>query len=148
MIQGCLLTAFLSLVSLYHVDAFLSDPFPHTCTARPSQSTHHLLQVVKSSDLSPLSQPLTHTEIIWKLRPPQGTPFTKKLLLRLGANVIRLESALRGVDPPFCLCPKGGQAILEAYYQGMHVYVMIYRVQVCDFSSHTLLKHIAYCSTL
>jgi GNAT superfamily N-acetyltransferase len=117
MIKGFLVTIILLLVSIYHADAFL--PAQPWRTSRRDDVVTSLRVVLKRSDLSPLSaQPLTHDEIIWKLRPPPGTPLSKRILLRLGANAIRLEAAIRGTDPPFCLCPKGGQAVLEAYYQG------------------------------
>jgi len=112
--KGSLVTILVLLLSLYHVDAFLPRAHPRADRAATSCT---LQQAIKSTDLG--AQPLTHAEIIWKLRPPPGTSAYRKLLLRLGANVIRLESAIRGVDPPFVLCPKGGQAVLEAYYQGM-----------------------------
>ena len=108
--KGSIATIFILVLSLYHVDAFL-------CVLYPRAARAPVVQVSKSSD-APLTQPLTHADILWKLRPPPDTPAMRKLFLRLGANAIRLEAALRGVDPPFCLCPKGGQAILEAYYQG------------------------------
>lgn len=133
MIKGSALTILLLLLSIYHVDAFLPEPHPRAARALPRRN------VVKSSDLSPLSQPpLTHAEILWKLRPPPGTSVSKKLLLRLGANAIRIESFLRGVDPPFVLCPKGGQAVLEAYYQGMLLLLICKVLCVFHGCSYTL----------
>lgn len=133
MIKGFVVTIILVLVSIYHSDAFLPAQPQRTCSRRDDVTTS--LRVVKSSsDLSPLSaQPLTHDEITWKLRPPPGTPLSKRILLRLGANAIRLEAAIRGTDPPFCLCPKGGQAVLEAYYQGTCIKHVVWMESIHSF---------------
>jgi hypothetical protein len=114
MIKGFLVTILAVLLSIHQANAFLPE-----CNVRYLPPPN----VIKSSsDLSPLvNQPLTHDEIIWKLRPPPETSLSKRIFLKLGANAIRLECKIRGVDAPFCLCPKGGQAVLEAYYQGMYI---------------------------
>jgi GNAT superfamily N-acetyltransferase len=44
----------------------------------------------------------------------------KKWMLRLSAIAIRLDCWLRRVDPPYCLVPKGGQAVLEAHHHHHH----------------------------
>jgi len=58
---------------------------------------------------------LTHKDIVWKLRPPEGTGRRKRLWLRFAANVIRLDCMLFRKTLPTALCPKGGQALLEAH---------------------------------
>ena len=72
------------------------------------------------SDLSLASasrEPLTHGDILWKIRlPPQSSRF-KRLITKLSAWGIRLDCKLRGQTPPLVLCPKGGQALLEAWHQ-------------------------------
>jgi hypothetical protein len=74
------------------------------------------------NDVSPpddsASPQLTHADIEWKLRPQEGTSRINRLKLKLGANVLRLESKLKGGELPPVLCPKGGRAVLEAYYKG------------------------------
>jgi hypothetical protein len=60
---------------------------------------------------------LDHSDIIWKVRPTPETSPLKKLWLRLAANLIRLDCKIMGKDVPVVLCPKGGQAVLEAYYR-------------------------------
>jgi len=60
----------------------------------------------------------THEQIQWKIRPPPETSFFRKLALKAAANGIRLDCKLKGQDPPPVLCPKGGQAVLEAYQKG------------------------------
>jgi hypothetical protein len=57
----------------------------------------------------------THADIVWKIRPPPNTRRYKKIFTRLAANLIRLDAIIKRVDPPVLLCPKGGQAVLEAY---------------------------------
>lgn len=69
------------------------------------------------------NQPLTHADIEWRLRPPEGTSRLDRLKIKLGANIIRADRKLRGLPPPPLLCPKGGRALLEAYYKGMDAIV-------------------------
>jgi hypothetical protein len=58
----------------------------------------------------------THADILWKIRPPpDNTSFWKRLWLRLAANLIRLDCLIFSKEPPVVLCPKGGQAVIEAY---------------------------------
>jgi len=58
---------------------------------------------------------LTHKDIVWKLRPPEGTGRRRRLWLRFAANLIRLDGFLFRKTLPTALCPKGGQALLEAH---------------------------------
>jgi GNAT superfamily N-acetyltransferase len=58
---------------------------------------------------------LTHKDIVWKLRPPEGTGRRRRLWLRFAANLIRLDGILFRKTLPTALCPKGGQALLEAH---------------------------------
>ena len=55
---------------------------------------------------------LTHEDIVWKLRAPG---LLKRLWLRFAANIIRLDCFVFRKNLPTILCPKGGQALLEAY---------------------------------
>lgn len=66
---------------------------------------------------------LTHADILWKVRPAQDTTsLWQRLWLRLAANLIRLDCIVFRKEPPTVLCPKGGQAVLEAhcYDDGNH----------------------------
>ena len=154
--KGTLLVIVVFLMGVYHLDAFLSNPYPRTRHAvrdttaqrqQPSSSSTTTPQngstrlqkqatsvrttrVVSSLALSEQSASssssssqslLTHEDIQWKLRPPPETPFWRKAVTRLSANLIRLDCIRQGTDPPFCLCPKGGQAVLEAYYENQKV---------------------------
>ncbi|KAL7496122.1 hypothetical protein ACHAWT_004380 [Skeletonema menzelii] len=60
---------------------------------------------------------LTHADITWKLRPPENTTKLTRLQTKVGANVLRLYSKFKGQKLPPVLCPKGGRAMLEAYYR-------------------------------
>lgn len=60
---------------------------------------------------------LTHSDITWKLRPPETSSKLTRLQTKLGANALRLYSKLKGETLPPVLCPKGGRAMLEAYYK-------------------------------
>lgn len=62
-------------------------------------------------------QLLTHADITWKLRPPENTSKLSRLQIKFGANLLRLYSKLKGKTLPPVLCPKGGRAMLEAYYK-------------------------------
>mmetsp|Transcript_20250 Transcript_20250/g.58098 ORF Transcript_20250/g.58098 Transcript_20250/m.58098 type:complete len:277 (-) Transcript_20250:267-1097(-) len=63
------------------------------------------------------SAPFGHSDITWKLRPPKETPLRKRLAVRGASALIKADCFLRRRDPPPVLCPKGGQAILQAYYR-------------------------------
>ena len=95
-------------------------------------STHHYYVFTKVSNKSPAlqqtrlfaidehatSQNLSHSDIEWRLRPPEGTSRFDRLKLKLGANLLRLDCKLKGGELPHVLCPRGGRALLEAYYKG------------------------------
>lgn len=107
------MTLFIVLLSIFYVDAFLPQAHPRAARAK---------RVVCARDMQEhCPQALTHADILWKLRPPPSTSFFQKLLLQFCANAIRLDCYVRHVDPPFVLCPKGGQAVVEAYYQDCRI---------------------------
>lgn len=60
---------------------------------------------------------LQHSDIVWKVRPTPGTSYLRKIWLRLASNLIRLDCKVMGKPLPLVLCPKGGQAVLEAHYR-------------------------------
>jgi GNAT superfamily N-acetyltransferase len=118
--KGILLLFFTLLFCIYHLDAFLTNPY-HPRTRALSISFQNYAQAAPTSavdntkDNNEQHLLLGHKDIIWKLRPPPETSWWKQLTLRLASNVIRLECKVKGIDPPFCLCPKGGRATLEAH---------------------------------
>lgn len=61
---------------------------------------------------------LEHSDVEWRLRPPEGTSRLQRMKLKLGASILRLDSKLRGQTLPPVLCPRGGQALLEGYLKG------------------------------
>lgn len=71
----------------------------------------------KSNHQSTTKTKLTHADITWKLRPPENTSKLTRLKTKLGANALRLYSKLKGETLPPVLCPRGGRAMLEAYYK-------------------------------
>lgn len=89
------------------------------CTT-PQQPTHLFTSTNKvegDADISTHSQ-LLHSDIEWRLLPPDGTSRIDRLKFKLGANILRLESKLKGNTLPPVLCPRGGRALLEAYHKG------------------------------
>jgi len=82
----------------------------NTCNAAP---TDDATAATAASD----SAPLSHSDITWKLRPPKETPLLKRLAVRGASALIKADCLLRRRDPPPFLCPKGGQATLQAYYR-------------------------------
>ncbi|KAL7550486.1 hypothetical protein ACHAWF_013718 [Thalassiosira exigua] len=60
---------------------------------------------------------LSHSDIEWRLRPPEGTSRMERLKIKVGANLLRLDSKLKGQELPPVLCPRGGRALLEAYHK-------------------------------
>jgi GNAT superfamily N-acetyltransferase len=107
--KGITLLLLTLLLCIYHLDAFLANPYhPRSATSTSSFSFR-----------AHAEGKLGHEDIIWKLRPPPETSRWKKFTLRFASNVIRLECKINRVDPPFCLCPKGGQAMLEAHLPGI-----------------------------
>lgn len=105
--KGTILLLVTLLLCVYHLDAFLTNPY-HPRTA---PSYHRRSPRIKAQT----NGKYTHEDIVWKLRPAHGTSLWKRITLRFASNVLRIESKIKGVDPPFCLCPKGGQAVLEAH---------------------------------
>ena len=133
------LTLLVLILSIFYLDAFIPEAQRFPCQ-RSSRSQSIAIQTQaaqrqrismlwgsnsnnkdSSSSLLNSTQPLTHADIVWKLRPPQETSRWKKLWLRFAANLIRLDCKLFRKDPPVALCPKGGQAVLEAYVDGSKV---------------------------
>lgn len=84
-----------------------------TCNATPNTSNDDDAKAATIAD----STPFTHSDITWKLRPPKETPLLKRLAVRGASALIKADCLLRRKDPPPVLCPKGGQAILQAYYR-------------------------------
>jgi hypothetical protein len=76
---------------------------------------------------------LSHSDIEWRLRPPEGTSRFDRWKIKVGANILRLDCKWKGEKPPQVLCPRGGRALLEAYYKGEEC---IYS----DLGSHMLIR--------
>lgn len=89
------------------------------CTT-PQQPTHLVASTKKVDGDASLSthSHLSHSDIEWRLRPPEGTKRIDRLKFKLGANILRLESKMKGNTLPPVLCPRGGRALLEAYHKG------------------------------
>lgn len=93
------------------------------CTSTPHQPNHLFASTNNKVDgdaiiISTHHSQLSHSDIEWRLRPPEGTSRIDRLMFKLGANILRLESKLNGNTLPPVLCPRGGRALLEAYHKG------------------------------
>lgn len=114
------------------LDAFIQSPYPRR--ARAIRFGH--INPNAPSDTAEF----THEDIVWMLRPPEGTPRWKRVGLRFASNIIRLEALMLGRDPPFVLCPKGGQAVIYAVHNG-EVYSKAFTV-VCNLLPSKIGMHV------
>lgn len=119
--RGLFVLLLVAIVSVFYADAFL--PNPYGLSSRHYGVRQEVVVHANGDKQQPSTTTtlLTHEDIIWKLRPPPETSLWRKFVLRMGANLIRIDCRLKGQDPPFCLCPKGGQAVLEAHYQNQKI---------------------------
>lgn len=122
MLVGSFLSSWLFL--LFHSSTAFLTPSHRQVTIKPPNpcragviyaSINHNAPAVDAGSI----KVLRHSDIEWRLRPPEGTSLLKRLKLKAGANILRLEARMRDAKLPPVLCPRGGQAVLEAYYQGM-----------------------------
>jgi GNAT superfamily N-acetyltransferase len=120
--KGIVLSLLIFLVSVYHLEAFLATKGGQSVSSlRPSTDRVYVRDDRSCLYFSELeatkggTNELSHAEIVWKIRPQKQTSIFKKVFMRLAANLIRLDCFLKRTAPPILLCPKGGQAVLEAY---------------------------------
>lgn len=120
--KGLFFVVVILLTAIFHLDAFLPSERRRLYHRQRHPSNRWLCQdtrIFQSEQKEVLL--LNHTDIVWKVRPPPNTVSrTKRLWLRLAANIIRLDCLIKGQEPPLVLCPKGGQAVLEAHYRPTH----------------------------
>jgi len=122
-----LFTLLYCLISLHEVYAFFVPITTHlnlrytshehtTCYdyyKTISQPTLFAVNNDKDEETPVNKQLLSHSDIEWRLRPPEGTSRLDRWKIKLGANILRLNSN----ELPPVLCPRGGRAMLEAYYK-------------------------------
>ena len=134
--QSAFFTILVLVLCIFHLDAFLPSERSRTRAQIHRAKQRGLLPNGFSDWDAPVSSrqgsalgsteketdgedatkiPLTHKDMVWKLRPPEGTSRRKKLWLRFAANVIRLDCFVFRKTVPTALCPAGGQALLEAH---------------------------------
>lgn len=111
--KSILLITLIFGLSIFYIDAFLSSPYH----PRTKVGVAKLTAFTEVDSDTGIPFQLTHEDILWKLRPPPETNRFRKILLRLSANLLRLDCKVKGQDPPLVLCPKGRMALLEAYYK-------------------------------
>ncbi|KAL3811444.1 hypothetical protein ACHAXA_007599 [Cyclostephanos tholiformis] len=112
-----ILLASLSLLTLPLSQAFvLGLHLKRPCATTPLQSKFLFASNYNQLKLD-ASTHLLHSDIEWRLRPPDGTSRLDRIKIKLGANILRLESKLKGGTLPPVLCPRGGRAVLEAYHK-------------------------------
>lgn len=106
------------------------NPLPaNRCLERFSPSTFELYSTASAFDTTTNSTSegiYTYKNVQWELKPwlknkNENSPLNKitnplvKGLLKVASNLIRLDCKLKGKTPPKVLCPRSGQAVLEAY---------------------------------
>ena len=65
--------------------------------------------------------PLTHKDILWKIRCHPEQPWTARVYFRLAALALHTYLKLTKRKVPSVLCPAGGLCQLEAWYEGKRV---------------------------
>ena len=96
-------------------NAVLQRPLtPHLITCTSTCESSVFLKATSNNSQEP---PFTHSDLEWCLHPRKGTPLLKRLSIRAASMLIKVDCFVRRKDPPPVLCPKGGQAELQAYYR-------------------------------
>ena len=98
-----------------------SSSSPHRTKLSTKSFQHRSIVFAQHNDEHEASQHASnfvHSDIEWRLRPPEGTSRFNRLKVKLGAQILRLDCKLKGEKLPSVLCPRGGRALLEAYYKG------------------------------
>jgi len=67
------------------------------------------------------NQTLTHDDVTWYLGLPEKSPLLNRWKQRIAARILRLSFIISNKKPPRLLCPKAGQAFLEARVDGKQV---------------------------
>lgn len=117
--KGVLLFWLIVLTSIFYLDAFLPSERRRYATPAWKYKDSPLFGDKSVSETPTLTtgRDLNHADIVWKVRPPPEVSTIKRLWLRLAANTIRLDCMIKRQQAPLVLCPKGGQAVLEAHYR-------------------------------
>ena len=132
------------LFLLFHASTAFLTPSPLQVTTKPLNPCRAGVIYASINRNAPAADAesikvLTHSDIEWRLRPPEGTSLLNRLKLKAGANILRLEARMRDAKLPPVLCPRGGQAVLEAYYQGTK-----HLMTTCRMSFVILLVHSSF----
>lgn len=115
--KGVLLLLTVFLVSVYHLDAFVAPASVQLLVSSPTRGDTSTTSRKAKMDENAVGRALQHKDIVWKIRPPPETRRLSKVFSRIAANLIRLDCWIKRTDAPVLLCPKGGQAVLEAHYK-------------------------------
>lgn len=93
---------------------------PSPLAARRSTVSHSRLSASRTSGINGKS-PLSHSDIVWKIRSHPGKSRTSKLYFRAAAWILHAYLRVTKRNIPSVLCPAGGLCQIEAWYHGKQV---------------------------
>ena len=112
-LQALIVAAIVLLAQIAFSNAFVATKPQQHPSGRQHQ--HYTTELLASADVDQTT-PLTHADILWKIRPPPEATKRQRLKWKVTANLLRWECILRRRPVPTVLCPNNFPSIvLEAH---------------------------------